>query len=296
MPFFLTSPCKASIEIPEEQKTIDIKNSKGETEHIPLYLSTEAVKGLARIKLTGNNKRVEHHGISITLIGHIELFYDRGDHFEFTSVSRELAPAGTLTESEVEFPFDFADIEKPYESYNGINVRLRYYIKVFMSVKNSLSDCSCEQDLWINIIQPKPEINNSLKMEVGIEDTLHIEFEYQKAKYDLKGVIIGKIYFLLIRLKIKHMEIALLRRESAGTGPKLYPETETLLKYEIMEGAPVRGESVPVRMFLGGVDLTPTYKNVASKYTVKYYLNLVLVDEDDRRYFKQQEIQLFRLE
>ena len=56
------------------------------------------------------------------------------------------------------------------------------------------------------------------------------------------------------------------------------------------------GESVPVRMFLGGVDLTPTYKNVASKYTVKYYLNLVLVDEDDRRYFKQQEIQLFRLE
>ena len=51
-----------------------------------------------------------------------------------------------------------------------------------MSVKNSLSDCSCEQDLWINIIQPKPEINNSLKMEVGIEDTLHIEFEYQKAK------------------------------------------------------------------------------------------------------------------
>ena len=55
-----------------------------------------------------------------------ELFYDRGDHFEFTSVSRELAPAGTLTESEVEFPFDFADIEKPYESYNGINVRLRF--------------------------------------------------------------------------------------------------------------------------------------------------------------------------
>jgi len=57
-----------------------------------------------------------------------ELFYDRGDHFEFTSVSRELAPAGTLTEPEVEFPFDFADIEKPYESYNGINVRLRFVL------------------------------------------------------------------------------------------------------------------------------------------------------------------------
>jgi len=27
---------------------------------------------------------------------------------------------------------------------------------------------------------------------------------------------------------------------------------------------------------------------------LKYYLNLVLVDEDDRRYFKQQEITLWR--
>ena len=31
-----------------------------------------------------------------------------------------------------------------------------------------------------------------------------------------------------------------------------------------------------------------------NKFSVKYYLNLVLVDEEDRRYFKQQEIQLYR--
>lgn len=29
-------------------------------------------------------------------------------------------------------------------------------------------------------------------------------------------------------------------------------------------------------------------------FSVKYYLNLVLVDEEDRRYFKQQEIILWR--
>lgn len=49
-------------------------------------------------------------------------------------------------------------------------------------MKNSLSDGACEKDIWVQIIQPAPEINNSLKMEVGIEDTLHIEFEYQQAK------------------------------------------------------------------------------------------------------------------
>lgn len=36
-------------------------------------------------------------------------------------------------------------------------------------------------------MQNAPEINNSIKMEVGIEDCLHIEFEYAKSKYHLKA-------------------------------------------------------------------------------------------------------------
>lgn len=46
-------------------------------------------------------------------------------------------------------------------------------------------------------------------------------------------------------------------------------KNESLTKFEIMEGAPVRGESVPVRLFLGGFDLTPTYRNVASKFSLE---------------------------
>ena len=41
-------------------------------------------------------------------------------------------------------------------------------------------------------------------------------------------------------------------------------------------------------------NLTPTFKNINNKFSVKYFLNLVLVDEEDRRYFKQQEVQLWR--
>lgn len=58
-------------------------------------------------------------------------------------------------------------------------------------------------------------------MEVGIEDCLHIEFEYNKSKYHLKDVIVGKIYFLLVRIKIKHMEIAIIKRETTGSGKTL---------------------------------------------------------------------------
>ncbi len=79
-------------------------------------------------------------------------------------------------------------------------------------------------------------------MEVGIEDSLHIEFEYNKSKYHLKDVIVGKINFLLVRIKIKHMEIAILKKENTGSGPNAYSETDTIAKYEIMDGAPVRGK------------------------------------------------------
>ena len=92
------------------------------------------------------------------------------------------------------------------------------------------------------------------------------------------------------------MEVAIIKRESTGAGANTYNENETVAKFEIMDGAPVRGESIPIRLFLGGFDaLTPTFRNVNNnKFSVKYFLNLVLIDEEDRRYFKQQEITLYR--
>ena len=70
--------------------------------------------------------------------------------------------------------------------------------------------------------------------------------------------------------------------------PNIYTENEPIAKYEIMDGAPVRGESIPIRLFLAGYDLTPTMRDINKKFSVRYYLNLVLVDEEERRYFKQQ--------
>lgn len=71
-------------------------------------------------------------------------------------------------------------------------------------------------------------------------------------------------------------------------GPNTFNENETIAKYEIMDGAPVRGESIPIRVFLAGYDLTPTMRDINKKFSVRYHLNLVLVDEEERRYFKQQ--------
>lgn len=277
------------------------------------------------------------------------MFFDRGNHYEFLSLGQELAAPGDLQHPQT-FPFNFKNVEKQYESYNGINVKLRYFVRV--TVSRRMADVIREKDIWVYSYKVPPETQSSIKMDVGIEDCLHIEFEYSKSKYHLKDVIVGRIYFLLVRLKIKHMELSIIRRETTGTAPNQYNESETLVRFEIMDGSPSRGmfcrpspfrlnpstfrplafelvierqltntgETIPIRLFLGGFDLTPTFREVNKKYSTRYYLSLVLIDEgtsplplsllpvttphkinasnkplpDARRYFKQSEIVLYR--
>ena len=158
------------------------------------------------------------------------MFYDRGNHYEFLSLVQELAAPGELQHPQT-FPFNFKNVEKQYESYNGINVKLRYFLRV--TVSRRMADVIREKDIWVYSYSMPPETNSAIKMDVGIEDCLHIEFEYSKSRYHLKDVIVGRIYFLLVRLKIKHMELSIIRRETTGATPNQYNESETLVRFEV---------------------------------------------------------------
>jgi len=292
--FGFGSACDVDIEFKDQANLpqVMVRNEQDQEEKMYLFTGKETVAGNVVLKLKG--KKLEHIGIKIELIGQVEFLYDRGNPYEFTSLVRELEPAGELPTDKT-YGFDFANVDKAFETYSGTNVRLRYFLRVKITRQYN-SNIQKVTDFAVQNLGVEPEINTSIKMEVGIEDCLHIEFEYNKSKYHLQDVVIGKIYFLLVRIKIKHMEIVIIKRESTGSGPNTYNESENISKFEIMDGAPVRGESIPIRAFLSPFDLTPTFKNVHNKFSVKYYLNLVLVDEEDRRYFKQQEITMWRKE
>jgi len=262
-----------------------------DAEELYLFGEEDAVEGEIFIKPT-NNSKLSHAGIKVELIGQIELSYDRGNHYVFCSMHQELSGPGELKESKT-FDFSFTKADKGFESYKGINVRLRYFIRVKIS-RNYAPNIRREFDFAVQVVEKPPKTNPKLKMEVGIEDCLHIEFNYNKSIYTLNDVILGTINFLLVKIKIKHMELQIIKRESTGSGPNLYNESQIVTKFEIMDGAPVRDEQIPIRLFLTPFDLSPTYRTVQSKFSVRYYLNLVLVDEEDRRYFKQQEITMYR--
>lgn len=323
MSLFFKAPLDIEIRLDNEEsrKHTEVKTPQGRLEKLPVYKDGESVKGIITLR-TKEGKKVEHLGVKVQLLGSIDTNIDGIISSDFLSLATELSAPAQLTHPE-SYPFEFKNVEKQYESYRGKNARLRYYIKVTVLRKSS-SEITREKELWVfhyvsppasstsnttavnaKPIEATPSNNNtvsvtpskeahSVKMDVGIEDCLHIEFEYSKSRFSLKDVIIGRIYFLLVRLKIKHMELSLIRRETVGAPPNQITDSETVVRFEIMDGAPIKGETIPIRLFLNGFNLTPTYRDVNKKFSTRTYLSLVLIDEDARRYFKQSEIILYR--
>jgi len=275
----------------DKRKHIPVKDKEGQSVKLPLYTGDDDISGTVELSM-GKLKKFEHQGVKVELIGHIECLTDPKLSSDFMSMGRELEPTGILQEDKT-YKFTFNKFEKSYENYSGTGIRLRYFIRVTIQ-RQYVPKMTKEVD--IAVCQPITDIEPTgpLKLEVGIEECLHIEFEYNKSKYHMKDVVIGKVYFLLIRIKIKYMELAVVKKETIGTGTAAQTESETIGKYELMDGCPTKGEVIPIRLYLSAYNLTPTMTNINNKFSVKYYLSLVLVDEEDRRYFKQQEVQIWR--
>lgn len=123
---------------------------------------------------------------------------------------------------------------------------------------------------------------------------MHVQFIYDRDSYDVNDVITGKVIFKQIRIHIKYMELCVIRKEYSGNSQNPVLETDTLTHYEIMDGLPTEGTVVPIRFYLQPLNLTPTMYRVDDRFSICYYLSLVIVDNQDRRYFKQQEIKLYR--
>ena len=93
-----------------------------------------------------------------------------------------------------------------------------FFLALFLRYKGSIGIANGTPDSWdyylqINQIVKEGQISwifHPLSyygmyepyMEVGIEECLHIEFEFNQNSFHLKDVILGKVNFNLVRIKI----------------------------------------------------------------------------------------------
>ncbi|KAK3618077.1 Vacuolar protein sorting-associated protein 26 [Elasticomyces elasticus] len=169
----------------DDRQTVDVKLDQNRKVKTLLFLDGETEKGAVTIR-PRDGKRLEHTSVSRCNSWAPSRCSSTTAHT--TSYQTELRSPG-----ELQHPSRCLRLQKRgevYESYHDINVKLRYFVDV--TVSRRMADVVREKDLGVYSHRQPPESNSVIKMDVGIEDCLHIEFEYSKSEYhpqrrDIRG-------------------------------------------------------------------------------------------------------------
>jgi len=276
------------------------------SERLHIFSGDEDVVGTVHLNPKGQFK---HQGILLELIGSIRILGEKEELIEFLKVEKRFE-AEPILQKEIAFDFSF-NAPKDYESYRGAKARVGYFLR--LNINRQVKNIREREELWVSRVNPKfaslPDASlhrnyfretafgkDSVSMEVGVDNILHIEFKYDKKMFHLQERVLGMVTFKVADLDLQYGEVGIVRKEYIHPGKSNeVMESETLQKFEVMDGTPIPGEVIPIRMYLNSIGrLTPSYENVHNVFRVAYFVNLVLVTGEGKRYFKSQEIFLYR--
>ena len=287
-----------------------LTNIYGTKLECPTFYGSEAIKGSVQININNNSSKIQHQGIKIELIGEIDIHINEENNLNnnnnqfnrFLSLTNNLSTSDILNKENNIYDFEFKSVEKQYDSYKGKKFSIKYLLLVTVDlgfdsiIKKEKEICifNCDKNLK-RINQLFINDNNKIRVEIGVENLLHVCFELDRKNYHLKDIITGKICFKKINLELENMSLRIIKIESLFGKEG---DIEPLGLYEIMEGSPSSTEDIIYfKMYLKGFNnLSQTIKNeMNNNINVSYYLSLEICDSENRNFFKKIEINLFRL-
>ena len=200
------------------RKKLTIREKSGETQNLLVFHDREDISGKIILNLN-KLKKLEHTGIKIELCGFIEQKNDKKNLSKFITITKDLEPAGIITNEITNINFEFKNVEKQYETYRGNNVSVKYTLKVIVSSKMRL----VTQEIEFGIMNPKENFdisgeNEPIKLEVGIDDWLHLVFDAKGSKFNLRDTIVGQVNFKKVSIRLKSMELQIIKKETLGAG------------------------------------------------------------------------------
>merc|ERR1719183_1846521 len=132
-----------TFEAESNRKTAPLgRDRKGERAYI--YTDGEDICGAAVVSVRPG-KKLEHQGVKVELIGQVDMLYDKSSSYDFFSITKDLEPPGSMFESK-QYKWKFTAVEKTNETYNGLNVRLRYFVRLSV-IRNYANNVTTEVDM-----------------------------------------------------------------------------------------------------------------------------------------------------
>ena len=272
-----------------------LKDRNKKSVRYPTFFSEDDISGKIELKKTSSS--FDYSSITIELIGLIEYYKDPKNSVRFLSLKKDISKNGSLSKDTTTHTFIFNKVKLPYESYKGDEVGVKYSIKV--NIIKMMRTISYEEEFVV--VRPDEESilkknDEPISMNVGIKDLLSILIEFEHVNYSIHGTLKGFVSFGKVDLLLTKMEVQLIKKETIfGTGAQKKSQPKVIATFELIDGGPYKNETIPFRFFLEPYNLTPSYTEVAGNFSVRYYLNLIIKDNQYNKYFKQKEIFLYRL-
>jgi vacuolar protein sorting-associated protein 26 len=184
---------------------------------------------------------------------------------KLSSIPSKLSDAGQINGS-LEFTFPKCQILPRLQTYHGKSFSIFHWFR--LSVKKTFGSIDYAEELLSYEVTPMIKALDPLCVRVAVAENIRIDLMINRRKFELTDMICGSTHFLLVALKIKSFTVALMAQELMEAGGKTKKLKNILGTWEITDGAPVKGEIIPFRLFLAPLNLSPSCCRAESGYTV----------------------------
>ena len=272
-----------------------LKDKNNNSVRYPTFFSDDDISGKFELIKTSTN--FDYSLINVELIGLIDNYKDPKSSVRFLSLSKEISKNSSLTKDNTSYNFSFKKVKLPYESYKGESIGVKYSIRV--NIFKMMRTISYDEEFAV--VRPSEESvlkknDEPITMNVGIKELLSVLIEFDHSNYGIHGTLKGFVSFGKVNLLLTKMEVNLIKKETVyGIDSQKNSVQKIITSFELIDGGPYKNETIPFRFFLAPYNLTPSYIDIAGNFSVRYYLNLIIKDQNNNRYFKQKEIFLHRL-
>ena len=312
--FFYSSPPSIEINLKSNgHKSYKYITKDNKIIEYPTFYDNDEISGNIILKLN-NTKSLIYEYVSINICGILTIDSQNSKikteiYKECQELTGKKSP-NIITNEITNFSFNFTPKIKPYETYIGNLLQIRYYINAIIKTNNTNSPPLIEKQIEIVCLKlPKKEICDKIylkeknkekkEINIGVENVIHVRINLLKTKFFLDDVIIGKIKIIKSEIELNSIFLTIKREEKYYQLDDIKVKNEDLSNYEIAEGFIEQGDELCFKYFLKNIkNLTPSYdykNDNNNKISVKYYLCFCFNDDQGYQFFKHIEIDIYRM-
>lgn len=239
-----------------------------------------------KIRPTGNEP-FSHKGIMVEYVTELWSAFTKPRYLT-TPIQANAAEAGVIKKPFIAQLPQYT-IPPSIQTYHGETFKVRHLIHVV--VKKGFSSIEQDKEIEAYIITPCVTKLNPLCVRIAVAENIRIDLMIAKRKYELGDVILGAVHFLLVALKIIEFDVSLQVEEVQEVNGKPKKVKHVIATWEIADGAPVKGEIIPFRLYLAPLKITPSVVDESNGYSASHFLIFKILTSAEK-YFKPIQIKL----